>query len=45
VIEFDYLRKAKSGMNMIISGYRPSDTDLQARIDNGLLTLMRGDLQ
>jgi SPP1 gp7 family putative phage head morphogenesis protein len=42
-VEFDYKRKDRT--NVVISGYRPQLSDLQARIDNGSLVLMRGELK
>lgn len=43
-VEFEYARKGV-GMNMIVSGYRPFLQDLQARIDNETVVLMRGGLK
>jgi len=45
VVEFDFLRKAKTGMNMIVSAYRPLLDDLRSRIANGTVILMRGHLE
>lgn len=42
-VEFDYQRKDRT--NVVVSGYRFQRTDLQARIDNGSLTVMRGELK
>lgn len=45
VVEFDFMRKTKTEMNMIVSGYRPLLDDLRSRIANGTVLLMRGNLE
>ncbi|WP_295582262.1 phage minor head protein [uncultured Lamprocystis sp.] len=41
-VEFDYRRKDRA--NVIVSGYRPQRDDLLARVANGTLRLIRGEL-
>lgn len=43
VVEFDYRRKNR-GKNMIVSGYKPLLDDLDNRINNGSVTVMRGGI-
>jgi hypothetical protein len=45
-VEFDFQTgKTKTVANMIVSGYRPKLEDINARLKNGSLTMMRGALQ
>lgn len=45
VVEFDYLRRAAVGKNMIVSGYRPLLHNLKQREQDGSLILIRGSLK
>ncbi|MGZ8181417.1 MAG: phage minor head protein [Methylobacter sp.] len=44
-VEFDFQTgRTKTVANMIVSGYRPQIADINARIKNGSLSIMRGEL-